>query len=304
MALNYFIIGVDHRNTSREDRNSFGLVRDDYSEILISILDNKPIETAFILFTSGRLEFHIFSRSDANIESVENVLSMLMGDEAWTRFSRLAYRKSNFEAYKHICRVACGMESELIGDPQITSQFKTAVALAQEYSKNSVLDSILGTVIKCANRVKKDTAFGESTVSIAGELIRLIKSKSTNKDMNIALLGEDSEIRTISKKIQEQKLGTIQNLNSALKLSAEYSHLIIGADYTDNNFKALKDCDATFIDLRKASAIDTDKLNYYSRSQFEAIIENARQRKIDDSSRADSIIEEFLRKSLKNECIN
>ena len=75
---------------------------------------------------------------------------------------------------RHMMRVACGLDSMVLGEPQILGQVKSAFAVAQEAGTVSgYLNQVFQHVFSVAKKVRTETAIGESPVSVAYAAVNL-----------------------------------------------------------------------------------------------------------------------------------
>jgi len=108
------------------------------------------------------------------------------------------YLHQNEDAIRHLLRVACGLDSMVLGEPQILGQIKTAYSQALNAK---TLDKSLGRLFQhtftVAKQVRTDTAIGNSPVSIAFAAVSLAKQIFSNLSSATALLigaGETIEL--------------------------------------------------------------------------------------------------------------
>src|SRR5205807_8081984 len=101
-------------------------------------------------------------------------------------------------ALLHIFRVISGLDSMILGEPQIVAQVKDAWALAQKAGTTGrFLDAVLQKALTVSKRVRNETAIGNSTVSIpyaAVELAKQILGTLENKRVLVLGAGKMSEL--------------------------------------------------------------------------------------------------------------
>ncbi|MBZ5718264.1 glutamyl-tRNA reductase, partial [Haemophilus influenzae] len=75
---------------------------------------------------------------------------------------------------RHAFRVACGLDSMVLGEPQILGQIKDAVRVAQEQeSMGKKLNALFQKTFSVAKEIRTDTAVGENSVSMASASVKL-----------------------------------------------------------------------------------------------------------------------------------
>lgn len=108
------------------------------------------------------------------------------------------YHYTDESAVRHMMRVACGLDSLVLGEPQILGQMKSAYAVARESgSVGSTLHNVFQQVFSVAKKVRTETAIGENPVSVAFAAVSLASRIFTNLGEQTALLigaGETIEL--------------------------------------------------------------------------------------------------------------
>ena len=108
------------------------------------------------------------------------------------------YQFTDETAVRHMMRVACGLDSLVLGEPQILGQMKSAYAVARESgSVGSTLHNVFQQVFSVAKKVRTETAIGENPVSVAFAAVSLASRIFTDLGQQTALLigaGETIEL--------------------------------------------------------------------------------------------------------------
>ena len=108
------------------------------------------------------------------------------------------YRRSGDEAARHLFRVACGLDSMVLGEPQILGQVKQAWSMARASSAmGGELDRLFQHAFVTAKRARTETRIGSSPVSVASLAVRLSQESFARPDDSVVLLigaGETIEL--------------------------------------------------------------------------------------------------------------
>ncbi|MGY1409972.1 glutamyl-tRNA reductase [Luteimonas sp. A611] len=108
------------------------------------------------------------------------------------------YRRSGDEAARHLFRVACGLDSMVLGEPQILGQVKQAWSMARASSAiGGELDRLFQHAFVTAKRARTETRIGSSPVSVASLAVRLAQESFARPDDSVVLLigaGETIEL--------------------------------------------------------------------------------------------------------------
>lgn len=148
------------------------------------------IRGASFLSTCNRAEAVVSSES----EEAGEVIAQMLADRASLDVSELAhhlYVLRNRDAIRHLFRVASGLDSMIVGEPQIGGQVRAAFQAAIEAgSIDSSLQRVYEQTLRVAKRVRTETGIGENAVSVpfaAVELARKIFGELNG--LNVLLIG-------------------------------------------------------------------------------------------------------------------
>jgi len=133
------------------------------------------------------------------------------------------------QAVRHIMRVASGLDSLVLGEPQIFGQIKSAYAVGREAGTVSTfLNQIFQYAFAAAKRVRSQTAIGQNPVSVAYASVSLAEQIFADlKDAHALLIGAGETIELVARHLSDKKIGGItvanRTLNRAQELAADFS---------------------------------------------------------------------------------
>jgi glutamyl-tRNA reductase len=127
--MSFHILGLNHTTAPIEIREQIAYSGDDVERALEELLRLQGIDEAVILSTCNRTEFYLES-DEAGLAALE---SWLKGDQSLGPDAEAALFTLNSEAaIRHLFRVACGLDSMVLGEPQILGQMKDAFRQAEQ----------------------------------------------------------------------------------------------------------------------------------------------------------------------------
>jgi glutamyl-tRNA reductase len=183
------------------------------AEILESSLQElwrlKEISEAAILSTCNRTEFYCTS-STANqqilIDWVAHNKQINAAD-----FTSYLYCHTDSQLIRHMFRVACGLDSMVLGEPQILGQMKTAYQAACDAGTlGKRLGKLFQYTFNAAKKVRTDTAIGSSPVSVAFAAVQLAQQIFDKLSQQTALLiGAGETIELTARHLSQQGIGRI-----------------------------------------------------------------------------------------------
>ena len=170
-----FTLGINHRTAPVQVRERLAVNEVQLGEALDSLHSGVKIPEAAILSTCNRTEIY-FREKDSSGE--ERVLDWLGGFHGIRRdeLETYLYRHHDNEAVLHTLRVACGLDSMVLGEPQILGQMKSAYQHAHAAGTLGLsLERLFQHAFATAKDVRTSTAIGASAVSVAFAAVSLAR---------------------------------------------------------------------------------------------------------------------------------
>ena len=167
--MQLYTIGVNHTTAPIEIRENVAFGADSIREAL-SDLTNKKAAEAAILSTCNRTEIYVQSADALPIMGWLADYHQL----DLNHIQPYTYTLANQEAVKHAFRVASGLDSMVLGEPEILGQFKQSVKLAQEAGTlGTHLHQLFQRTFEVAKEVRTNTDIGGSSISMAAATVKL-----------------------------------------------------------------------------------------------------------------------------------
>jgi len=192
------LVGLNHETAPVELREKVGLNPEDLKEALNKLTRDSDLRELVILSTCNRTELVAFVPDDDKGEA--NLVSFL-ADRAGVPLSEIRehiYQFWGLKAVEHIFSVASGLESMVLGEPQITGQVKDAFDRAIEAgTAGNRLSSIYRHTIQTVKQVRTQTEIARNAVSIsyvAVELARKVFGELKGKRALLVGAGEMCEL--------------------------------------------------------------------------------------------------------------
>jgi glutamyl-tRNA reductase len=168
------VVGISHKSAPVSLREQVAFTDADIEPALASLREHVGAEEALILSTCNRTE--LYCHSPGLAEGSEAPAEWLMH---WHRLAQNDLRPALYvhheaRAVQHAIRVACGLDSLVLGEPQILGQMKQAYTRAHTFgASGKLLNRLFQHAFAAAKRVRSDTAIGHSPVSVAYAAVRL-----------------------------------------------------------------------------------------------------------------------------------
>jgi glutamyl-tRNA reductase len=224
--MNLIALGINHNSAAVEVRERVAFAPEQVAEALTDACEQVQVEEVVILSTCNRTE--MYAVVPGGIDRVEKALELIDWMANYHHLSVEELRQSAYhfearEALQHIIQVASGLDSMVLGEPQIFGQLKSAYAVATEAGVvGSELGRLFPRVFAIAKRVRTDTAIGENPVSVAYAAVDLARHifADLNK-CNALLVGAGETIELVARHLIEAGVSGIVIANRTLGRARE-----------------------------------------------------------------------------------
>ncbi len=225
MALLAF--GLNHTTAPLEIREKVTFSSDIVTDALLDLTNQGGIDEAAILSTCNRTE--IYCSIDAQFRQAPiDWFSEFHGFKQ-TELQPYLYTHPDASAVKHVIRVASGLDSMVLGEPQVLGQLKNAYHTAVNTgSIGQLLSRLFQHSFMVAKQIRSNTAIGSHPVSIAFAAVRLAQQIFGDLSQQTALLiGAGETIELVAKHLNEYGLHRMIIANRTLERSQQ-----VAAEFT------------------------------------------------------------------------
>lgn len=162
-----YAFGFNHKNSDVALREKIAFSDEQINQIIAIAQKQLNCDELVLVSTCNRVEFYAVANQKPDfIDWLLKFIPDLAGD--YNQLIENAFNYHNREAVMHLYRVACGLNSLVLGETQILGQLKNAYQTAkQQNTINSVLDRLFQQSFSIAKQVRSNTAIGENPISIA-----------------------------------------------------------------------------------------------------------------------------------------
>jgi len=224
--MSLITVGINHKTAPLDLRERLAFTPQSLPEALLSLKKLENIEEVSILSTCNRTEIYCVTSND-NDQAIIQWFSQFHGVDE-NQLKEHLYLHNHEETVRHAMEVACGLDSMVLGEPQIAGQMKTAYALANE---NGTIGQLLGKlyqrVFAVSKQVRTDTDIGSSPVSVAFAAVSLAKQIFGDlRQTTVLLVGAGETIELATRHLHSQGVKKIiianRSIERAQKLAEEF----------------------------------------------------------------------------------
>jgi len=215
--MHLLTLGLNHRTAPVAIRERAAFAPEQLTDALQDVTRRGVVGEAAILSTCNRTEVYC-GLDEVNGEGVIDWLC---------RYRRLSpadlrpylYTYPDQAAVKHAFRVAAGLDSMVLGEPQILGQMKQAFAAAHKAgATGKLLNRLFQQTFAVAKEVRTDTAIGASPVSVASATVQLAKRIFRDlAEQTVLLIGAGDMIELCARHLREHRIGRLIVANRTLE---------------------------------------------------------------------------------------
>jgi len=231
MAL--LTLGINHRTASIDLREKVSFSTESMASALQSALKKTELTELAILSTCNRTELYCAHREAGSGDEMLNWLAdyrqLSVAD-----LSQSTYLFSENQAVRHALRVASGLDSMVLGEPQILGQMKSAFSLARNYgTAGSQLNRLFQHAFSVAKQVRTETEIGQNPVSVAYAATNLAKHIFTDlKKTSVLLIGAGEMVELVARHLSESGVSRIMVANRTLERAHSVAENFGGQGFT------------------------------------------------------------------------
>lgn len=205
--MHLLAFGINHHTAPVDIREKAAFASDKLVNALHEVTESGAVNEAAIVSTCNRTELYCGLDSSYDGQVIDWFCH-------YHRLNRsdvhpYLYRHPDQAAVKHVFRVAAGLDSMILGEPQILGQMKEAFATAHKAgATGKILNRLFQQTFTVAKQVRTDTAIGASAVSVASAAVRLaMQIFNKISEQTVLLIGAGDMIELCARHLKAQGVG-------------------------------------------------------------------------------------------------
>ena len=183
-------VGLSHRTAPVDLRERVDFARNGLGSALAALAGEGIGAEAVVLATCNRAEVYVVADADSADQSIARFISGYHNIDHASLAGHL-YSHKDADAARHLFRVASGLDSLVVGEPQILGQVKAAYTAAQKGRfTGAVTNRLFHAAFSAGKRVRSESGLGEGAVSVSYAAIALAKKIFGDlKGLSVLILG-------------------------------------------------------------------------------------------------------------------
>ena len=232
MAL--LLVGINHTTASIDLREKVAFPPAIISKALSDLVAQPAVAEAVIVSTCNRTEIYVDLTVDQTPKGELQFLPLVewlsrYHDLNSSQLKQSCYFFEDTEVVRHLMRVSCGLDSMILGEPQILGQIKSAFAISKDHDAvGAALGRAFQAAFSIAKEVRTETAIGESPVSIAyAAAVLANRIFSDLPSLTVLLIGAGRTIELVARHLVERGIRSLivanRTLDNALDIADRFS---------------------------------------------------------------------------------
>jgi len=235
--MSFIALGINHKSAPVELREKVAFSPDRLVHALQSCPQKTGVDELVILSTCNRTELYVQTNDEMSVET--NIIEL----REWlanfhqmplTQLTQHSYVKNDEQAIQHLMSVACGLDSLIVGEPQILGQVKQAFSEAKNAGKISItMERLFDATFSVAKKVRTETDIGANAVSVAFAAVQLAKQIFSDLSKSkVLLIGAGETIELVAKHLQDANAKHITVANRTLERAQNLASTLNGEAIT------------------------------------------------------------------------
>jgi glutamyl-tRNA reductase len=228
--MHVLLVGVSHRTTPVELRERLDFSTRGVDRALAALAGSPSHDEATIVSTCNRVELYVGCKDvDAARQGLERFISDFHGIDHGELAPHL-YAKVGPDAVRHLFRVAAGLDSLVVGEPQVLGQVKDAYNVAAQLgSTGTLLNKLFHSAFAAGKRVRSETGLSEGAVSVSYAAVSLArKIFGSLKGRTVVVLGAGEMGKLTAIHMQAQGIARLIIMSRTASHAAGLAHTIGG----------------------------------------------------------------------------
>ena len=226
--MSLLALGLNHHTAPVDIRERAAIGDERLSDALLALKEVDAVNEAAIVSTCNRTEIYC-GMVDSDAEPVIDWMHLYL-QQPGLQLDPYLFRHANQDVVRHLMRVCSGLDSMVIGEPQILGQMKQAYRNASEMGTvGAELSPLFQSAFSVAKQVRTDTAIGQSPVSVAFAAVSLARQIFADFSRHQALLiGAGETIQLTARHLQSAGIKNITIANRSEKRAQSLAEEVNG----------------------------------------------------------------------------
>jgi glutamyl-tRNA reductase len=197
--------GLDHKRIGLEIREMFAASKEKTQQLLMNIKNSGATGGCVIISTCNRTEFYASIPDNGVFEPTKELCGAF--DKDYAQFGHYFTERTGEQVIEHLCRMASGSDSQIMGDDQIITQAREALELSRELDcTDSYIETMFNIAIQAAKAIKTNIILKSvGVVSVPGKAVDKLKTICALAGKKAVVIGNGNMGRLVSELLIREK---------------------------------------------------------------------------------------------------
>ena len=235
--MSLIVLGINHKTASVAIRETVAFADHELGEVMEEVKNSTFGSEVALLSTCNRVEFYLSNESQDHDSLKSQLLDWLKAKKAvGNDLDDAIYCYKSTGAVSHLMKVASGLDSMVLGEPQILGQLKACYQKAKRAGTvEQVMERLFQKTFAAAKRVRHETDIGSNPVSVAYAAVTLAKHIFSDfSKLTVLFVGAGETIDLAARHLQQSGVKTMvmanRTLANAHKLAEVFGGKAVGLD--------------------------------------------------------------------------
>lgn len=212
--MQLFALGINHKHADVASREPFSVNADAACVWLQELQEHPAVCESVVLSTCNRTEIYTSTRCHFSVAEWLRQKNR----QAFDCSRDALYQHLNQDMVRHVMTVASGLDSVVIGEPQILGQMKSAYQQSLSFGAvGPVFQNLFPAVFKTAKQVRRETTLGQGALTLAYAAMQLIyRHRPSLSDATVLLIGAGETIELMASYLKKKSVRRLMIANRTL----------------------------------------------------------------------------------------
>ncbi len=215
--MSLLCLGLSHNTAPIHLRERLDFKPEQLTAFLHKATTQLPLDELAVISTCNRVELYAAYRAELIADPATALIGLLAQSHGLSadRFTPHLYHYRDTAVMRHLCRVAAGLDSLVIGEPQILGQVTEAFAIAQnERTVGTCLTALFQAAIRCGKRARSETQISRNPASVGSMAVRLAEELVGDLGQaRVLVLGAGEMAQLVLKTLRQRHVPQVEVIN-------------------------------------------------------------------------------------------
>ncbi|WP_223669404.1 glutamyl-tRNA reductase [Kangiella shandongensis] len=235
--MSLIALGINHKTASLAVREKAAFADHELGEVMAELKETIDDSEVALLSTCNRVEFYVSNESKSAEELKAGLLEWLKTKKALAQdLDEAIYCHQDLDAVSHLMQVASGLDSMVLGEPQILGQLKACYQKAKRAGTvEQVMERLFQKTFSAAKRVRHETEIGSNPVSVAYAAVSLARHIFADfSKLTVLFVGAGETIELAARHLEQSGVHSMvmanRTLANAQHLASEFEGKAVGLE--------------------------------------------------------------------------